>query len=162
MGWDYGENGHGYGEWIFQSTHPVWDGTRLVRLVTYFSALFQSTHPVWDGTQETANDVRKQHISIHPSRVGWDPVSIWLCVSPPEFQSTHPVWDGTVAGEIDLPCWADFNPPIPCGMGRKLCRCQSDAFSISIHPSRVGWDQARQLSRPYLQFQSTHPVWDGT
>ena len=34
---------------------------------------------------------------------------------------------------------------------------------ISIHPSRVGWDQALiENAMGYDAFQSTHPVWDGT
>ena len=37
------------------------------------------------------------------------------------------------------------------------------AVSISIHPSRVGWDGAGwQLDDWSYGFQSTHPVWDGT
>ncbi len=59
----------------------------------------------------------KISISIHPSRVGWD---------------SH---------GIQVRCRdRDFNPPIPCGMGR--CRFKEDTTMtrISIHPSRVGWD----------------------
>ena len=33
---------------------------------------FQSTHPVWDGTKGGVTITRDGYISIHPSRVGWD------------------------------------------------------------------------------------------
>ncbi len=34
---------------------------------------------------------------------------------------------------------------------------------ISIHPSRVGWDGYLIMEfKSILEFQSTHPVWDGT
>ena len=34
---------------IFQSTHPVWGGTKLASMMAY-DTVFQSTHPVWGGT----------------------------------------------------------------------------------------------------------------
>ena len=35
--------------------------------------------------------------------------------------------------------------------------------AISIHPSRVGWDFASvHIVSSKFEFQSTHPVWDGT
>ena len=55
---------------------------------------FQSTHPVWDGTRGRGERPHYFRISIHPSRVGWDR-----------------------AGEGCRRRAADFNPPIPCGMG---------------------------------------------
>ena len=101
-------------------------------------------------------------ISIHPSRVGWDPLRESNTPDRPEFQSTHPVWDGTMRHLVigsrhgisihpsrvgwDLTTCGirsrslNFNPPIPCGMGR-IC-------------DRNGID--------WQKFQSTHPVWDGT
>ena len=57
---------------------------------------FQSTHPVWDGTAYSIEGLSFQQISIHPSRVGWD-----------------------LARRSAVHGAADFNPPIPCGMGRK-------------------------------------------
>ncbi len=56
---------------LFQSTHPVWDGTPL-RSCWISVVIFQSTHPVWDGTRGLADRGNQQRISIHPSRVGWD------------------------------------------------------------------------------------------
>ena len=79
--------------------------------------IFQSTHPVWDGTGDAQKPRKKIAISIHPSRVGWDTLTYAENMRDPKFQSTHPVWDGTIkfAGMTGRP--ADFNPPIPCGMG---------------------------------------------
>ena len=34
--------------------------------------IFQSTHPVWDGTVDPTKAFLIIYISIHPSRVGWD------------------------------------------------------------------------------------------
>ena len=79
---------------IFQSTHPVWDATRLfrrwwwffwyfnpripygMRLVPFIhfasSFIFQSTHPVWDATEAVENVLSTLRISIHASRMGCD------------------------------------------------------------------------------------------
>ena len=85
----------------------------------YTSAMyaFQSTHPVWDGTSITQMQFVRKAISIHPSRVGWDP----MCA-----------WRSTVTNH--------FNPPIPCGMGLGCRLARIPDEDISIHPSRVGWD----------------------
>ena len=57
-----------------------------------------------------------------------------------EFQPTHPVW-----GETN---YTDTS---------------RHGVTISIHPSRVGWDAHYEaLMWHYDEFQSTHPVWDGT
>ena len=124
---------------LFQSTHPVWDGTIYVdfslHLSRYFNPpipcgmgpedclddaaaeLFQSTHPVWDGTPREVRLYQRHRISIHPSRVGWDKRLFY----------------------IDYKLF-NFNPPIPCGMGRL-------SYNVTM---------------TYREFQSTHPVWDGT
>ena len=101
-------------------------------------------------------------ISIHPSRVGWDRRQ-----------------------EVAALCQRNFNPPIPCGMGLRCCDDGSKAkifqsthpvwdgtrlisipsalTQISIHPSRVGWDDyVANVTKLATEFQSTHPVWDGT
>ena len=125
-------------------------------------------------------------ISIHPSRVGWDTLRARWRLIFGEFQSTHPVWDGTSLGLAGRRGWWYFNPPIPCGMGRRSTARSKYQSPISIHPSRVGWDAAGRepggggspisihpsrvgwdLARlesvdPIVVFQSTHPVWDGT
>ena len=163
---------------LFQSTHPVWDGTKFAATPD-MSDEFQSTHPVWDGTsfpvireQMTAYfnppipcGMGPRHglglyiyagISIHPSRVGWDsayssrmcqngyfnppiPCGMGLAAevidhNPFEFQSTHPVWDGT---KIETPIFDNSN--------------------ISIHPSRVGWDESN-LSRRHQQSNFNPPI----
>ena len=92
-----------------------WDGSCLTD--TDRRSRFQSTHPVWDGTFP---------ISAVSKRL--------------TFQSTHPVWDGTAMPRRAVALLSNFNPPIPCGMGR----CSSTRSLL-----------------PQI-FQSTHPVWDGT
>ena len=123
--------------------------------------LFQSTHPVWGGTRIFTADDERAEISIHPPRVGWDlPVypEFWaqMDFNPPtpcgvglsghpffkvgfRFQSTHPVWGGTW-NYRGWHCAGNFNPPTPCGVGREL--------TILETAGRI--------------FQSTHPVWGGT
>ena len=77
VGWDEKSDDAPYRAWVFQSTHPVWDGT-------------------FDGIalKEYAE------ISIHPSRVGWDIATSYARTLATIFQSTHPVWDGTRPSEI--------------------------------------------------------------
>ena len=82
---------------IFQSTHPVWDGTSQCLTCAQWRR-FQSTHPVWDGTHNHVARSDFLLISIHPSRVGWD--SYLRCRRT---STLH------------------FNPPIPCGMGLIFC-----------------------------------------
>ena len=101
----------------FQSTHPVWGETAGICRAACRRLPFQSTHPVWDGTIYPYRKRRVQNISIHPSRVGWD--------NPRRILSD---------------ARRNFNPPIPCGMGRS----------------------SYLLASRRLSFQSTHPVWDGT
>ena len=80
---------------------------------------------------------------------------------------------------------AYFNPPIPCGMGRRTRNLPhhdpefqsthpvwdgtGDIFSthdvlvISIHPSRVGWDRRRRAYQQHQHPISIHPSrvgWD--
>ena len=118
---------------------------------------------MWDGTNGNETPDDDYPISIHPSRVGWDMI----------FRSS-------------MVSRKHFNPPIPCGMGRGWRDFRGGVEHISIHPSRVGWDAAYEapLSTRYVisihpsrvgwdydysklrgrivEFQSTHPVWDGT
>ena len=100
----------------FQSTHPVWDATRLCpsgRQLAHFNpripygmrlssssalsrnTLFQSTHPVWDATPDVVikTDPNKFQ-STHPV---WDATfrKVIVLVAR-QFQSTHPVWDATL------------------------------------------------------------------
>ena len=83
---------------LFQSTHPVWDATRVLSSIImpwHFNPripygmrppvryrwtvviVFQSTHPVWDATLHRPYRGRRQPISIHASRMGCDsPVAL--------------------------------------------------------------------------------------
>ena len=71
VGWDR----QGYRKDGFQniSIHPSRVGWDLpTRLRSLRATLFQSTHPVWDGTKPVRQCHHAESISIHPSRVGWD------------------------------------------------------------------------------------------
>ena len=55
------------------SIHPSrvgWDDTDGG--IVCWHGRFQSTHPVWDGTKLDDAAMLAELISIHPSRVGWD------------------------------------------------------------------------------------------
>ena len=124
---------------IFQFTHPVWDGTRLAAVFGNVQGYFNPPIPCGMGPVCLAEHRFDLHISIHPSRVGWDP-GIQCGMRSPSY----------------------FNPPIPCGMGRKRSRSYHHYPVISIHPSRVGWD-ATYFNTPLLLAISIHPSrvgWD--
>ena len=125
----------------FQSTHPVWDGTTITYDQSSNYTDFNPPIPCGMGPRFDGGFDRQPDISIHPSRVGWDydsdrviiidQISIhpsrvgWDTVTPDDSQhaagiSIHPSrvgWDG---GDVAPRCTHQhFNPPIPCGMGRK-------------------------------------------
>ena len=170
----------------FQSTHPVWDGTIYRDEDNYCFRDFNPPIPCGMGRAQALQGHGEIFISIHPSRVGWDAFEISSILSSGTFQSTHPVWDGTSRPMIFPVLSCNFNPPIPCGMGRRYPFWCIGPLYISIHPSRVGWDLWTTGKKPYImkisihpsrvgwdcdkflrniiavRFQSTHPVWDGT
>ncbi len=117
---------------------------------------------MWGGTTYSIDDFRTVFISIHPPRVGWD----------------REILNNKGVEQY-------FNPPTPCGVGRRLFVIVPRFRIISIHPPRVGWDGRSNLHRESLpisihpprvgwdfptftvvdkgfEFQSTHPVWGGT
>ena len=129
--------------WIplqFQSTHPVWGGTRYLRQICRRCGYFNPPTPCGVGLAFYNGDVPKVAISIHPPRVGWDRAAGPEAIKEALFQSTHPVWGGTpeVMGpkkrrlfQSTHPVWGgtspgigrckskqNFNPPTPCGVGR--------------------------------------------
>ena len=145
---------------LFQSTHPVWGGTKMANNSCLWYTI--SIHPPrvgWDVDAPTGGG--EEWISIHPPRVGWD-----LSIPPqemlmPRFQSTHPVWGGTspCCSGTDG-CYISIHPP----------RVGWDIFSaegcgvpiISIHPPRVGWDECVQRQSAEVEI-SIHPPrvgWD--
>ena len=101
----------------FQSTLPVWGGTKPFssqkRAKSYFNPPspcgegrqrptfreiclpFQSTLPVWGGTPKCPTSSTHRPISIHPPRVGRDNPRPFLSCIHFLFQSTLPVWGGT-------------------------------------------------------------------
>ena len=148
----------------FQSTLPVWGGTRHFQSQGIRMGKFQSTLPVWGGTglsctwippvllyfnppspcgeglSSMADFTSRESISIHPPRVGRDGQKLINPAQLPLFQSTLPVWGGTLSPAVPALSWGHFNPPSPCGEGH-------DKAAISIG---------------HIEFQSTLPVWGGT
>ena len=144
------------------SIHASRMGCDLANGVVVNNFIFQSTHPVWDATQIFERLGQAQYISIHASRMGCDVTTSWTTIphfhfNPripygmrrwwwrasmrcSVFQSTHPVWDAT-------------------GRFRQTYRYRV----ISIHASRMGCDFiAHRWLHSLEPFQSTHPVWDAT
>ena len=87
--------------------------------------------------QRMANDGRA--ISIHPSRVGWDAFDRVIFAGITDFNPPIPCGMGRHHWRQRRQS-ADFNPPIPCGMGLVAPVDNDLVIRISIHPSRVGWD----------------------
>ena len=146
----------------FQSTLPVWGGTKVC-VVNVNLREFQSTLPVWGGTLVTAFGRRQK----------------------PLFQSTLPVWGGTSMTGCNSSNALNFNPPSPCGEGHRpsdraghCSRFQSTLpvwggtgrgglcctrGSISIHPPRVGrdWLSPRSWAGYPADFNPPSPCGEG-
>ena len=146
---------------IFQSTHPVWGGTSILKRRRSWCDI--SIHPPrvgWDN--QTPIWWRFQGISIHPPRVGWDPRQPSTRRRNGDFNPPTPCGVGRIC--LPLPPRSGyFNPPTPCGVGHVYADKNDENLRISIHPPRVGWDRSAGTKKfPFMQFQSTHPVWGGT
>ena len=146
--------------------------------------IFQSTHPVWGGTRHPIHHTPVNQISIHPPRVGWDYLYFKYVVDPRKFQSTHPVWGGTpplARSDLGLIIsihpprvgWdypggpmpaapSYFNPPTPCGVGQRKVEIMLNIENFNPPtPCGVGPSTGAHFCF-FWSFQSTHPVWGGT
>ena len=127
---------------------------------------------------------RLDAISIHASRMGCDELWPHRLGSMPYFNPRIPY--GMRRGPSTRMTTSNyFNPRIPYGMRPDLWTVRQAVLLISIHASRMGCDLSARLQRrkcqhfnpriPYgmrpilvhallkfVQFQSTHPVWDAT
>ena len=145
----------------FQSTLPVWGGTRAPTESTP-PAVFQSTLPVWGGTCSAANFLLSARFQSTLPVWGGTRDAVIYGLSR-IFQSTLPVWGGTMP--ISSPTLSGLISIHPPRVGRDVMPCTSGYTypKISIHPPRVGRDgtpPGRCSARP--GFQSTLPVWGGT
>ena len=77
VGWDRSKRLAVTSGLYFNPPIPCGMGQRT-RVQRSFRAVFQSTHPVWDGTIVVIRRVVGVVISIHPSRVGWDSKASWM------------------------------------------------------------------------------------
>ena len=168
----------------FQSTLPVWGGTRTPCTLCGWQERFQSTLPVWGGTFSSFRSSLSLPVSIHPPREGRD-ITLFIQMPTGEI-SIHPPREGRDdACPLSGLCLYHFNPPSPYGEGRSNWIGSISAVSfqstlpvrggtkftflfhgkslISIHPPRVGRDQTGLdwLGTEAI-FQSTLPVWGGT
>ena len=100
---------------------------------------FQSTRPLRGGTDQHFLGHVPTAISIHPPLAGRDPLDVLRYYAPGI--SIHP----PLAGRDNRRCsWVPrawyFNPPAPCGAGRRH-RCPGRSrWQISIHPPLAGRD----------------------
>ena len=168
--------------------------------------VFQSTRPVRGGTKAKVNDAEAYAISIHPPRAGRDSAPnastayVSISIHPPHagrdddglylihvtIISIHPPHAGRDRFSIrPFARKKNFNPPAPCGAGRKAQVLQLYALFISIHPPHAGRDDQRfhflvalfiSIHPPHagrdaaqacdtrntVQFQSTRPMRGGT
>ena len=145
----------------FQSTHPVWDATRIMALwcdtvnfnprIPY--GMRRPTARAWSASSHFNPRIpygmrRPRHarprshtkISIHVSRMGCDLNAFRDC-------SRH----------------YNFNPRIPYGM-RLIPAIRSSCF-VTFQSTHPVWDAtscSTASARCGARFQSTHPVWDAT
>ena len=95
-------------------------------------------------------DHSQNYISIHPPRVGRDPLSL---LEPPsntwDFNPPSPCGEGR--GICPLDCSLTyFNPPSPCGEGPATTLSEPYTRQISIHPPRVGRDGGGVFPSPNI------------
>ena len=103
------------------------------------SRLFQSTRPVRGGTKPVFSLFEMSAISIHPPRAGRD-----FFIIPQHLSDMN------------------FNPPAPCGAGRRGDRAYRTTCGFqSTRPVRGGTNTVK-LAETIITFQSTRPVRGGT
>ena len=104
--------------------------------------IFQSTHPVWDGTNHPEPRGQNERDFNPPIPCGMGPAGTH---APQRYRANFnpPIPCGMGQGVALYFCvlFMNFNPPIPCGMGLLLYSALALRRRISIHPSRVGWDR---------------------
>ena len=104
---------------------------------------------------------------------------------PANFNPPSPCGEGPTTKACASSTTTNFNPPSPCGEGPKRVAFLLAWYAISIHPPRVGRDDAAgydraettisihpprvgrdrfqiRAARETFPFQSTLPVWGGT
>ena len=168
----------------FQSTLPVWEGTRWNPLWRLHAHDFNPPSPCGEGRADAERLAGVYDVSIHPPRVGRD-----THATPPYSQepiSIHPPRVGRDGRMCRFCRWQKyFNPPSPCGEGPTtiLCRSSIDVFQstlpvwggtggttraipfplISIHPPRVGRDPGHHQrgGSPQTDFNPPSPCGEG-
>ena len=147
---------------MFQSTLPVWGGTVGGRVLLRSIHGFNPPSPCGEGHGKQHRKPESADVSIHPPRVGRDdsastsgPYTI-VSIHPPRVGRDLYIHRGSLALN-------SFNPPSPCGEGRRYCGPTVRDFRFNP-PSPCGEGRGRNLpARSFADmFQSTLPVWGGT
>ena len=128
----------------FQSTLPVWEGTRWNPLWRLHAHDFNPPSPCGEGRADAERLAGVYDVSIHPPRVGRDTTRWSIRFPTSTFQSTLPVWGGTDKAAISIG-HIEFQSTLPVWGGTYIDSELSDAILISIHPPRVGRDHATQF-----------------
>ena len=166
---------------LFQSTHPVWDATRIMALwcdtvnfnprIPY--GMRRPTARAWSASSHF--NPRIPYGMRRPTARAWSASS--------HFNPRIPYGMRLLVG-LKVMLSRNFNPRIPYGMRRtgiavwrtRLLfqsthpvwdataspRGRDRQTAISIHASRMGCDIEQQPISAFREFQSTHPVWDAT
>ena len=102
----------------FQSTLPVWGGTRIWLHLRLHQRI--SIHPPRVGRDPTVDSIQHMpYISIHPPRVGRDVEDTWGDMEDGDI-SIHPPRVGRDMTLLGISSFTpNFNPPSPCGEGRR-------------------------------------------
>ena len=168
----------------FQSTLPVWGGTRTLitlwyqdrhfnppspcgegpfcnRKCTCFGN-FNPPSPCGEGPISAAPRPQRMRISIHPPRVGRDEKPRLCRLLHPDFNPPSPCGEG-LQKSCQRVCQGYFNPPSPCGEGPVAHPLTPIRGSDFNPPSPCGEGQiASAVNEILAGFQSTLPVWGGT
>ena len=101
VGWDLFPPGHCPGERHFNPPTPCGVG-RVIAFLGHQFTQFQSTHPVWGGTRHRRPSYSGENISIHPPRVGWDDFRRSGYCRTPHFNPPTPCGVGPASPAVSL------------------------------------------------------------
>ena len=101
----------------FQSTLPVWGGTRTFYGGCPYHQDFNPPSPCGEGPLHALDDVTHQGFQSTLPVWGGTVVEYHPAKADYVFQSTLPVWGGTTPPLPPNRCASYFNPPSPCGEG---------------------------------------------
>ena len=124
------------------------------------SSPFQSTRPVWGGTRALVRDDRTGIISIHPPHAGRD--FLGVAEGTKTIISIHPPHAGRdcIINVVSTVSDISIHRPMRGGTSCNVSIARSNIFQ-STHPMRGGTPEVG-LAMCFCKFQSTHPMRGGT